>query len=53
MPKVALSDTVFVELVDGRLHLTTETDGRVTNTIVLDWDACAALLRYLTTLPPP
>ncbi len=51
MPKVALSDTVFVELVDGRLQLTTEEHGQVTNTIVLDWDTCAALLRYLT-MPP-
>jgi hypothetical protein len=51
MAPIDLGDGVAVELVDGRLKLTTA--GPPPQTIWLTWDACANLLRYLTTLPPP
>jgi hypothetical protein len=48
MAKEYLGDSVYVDLEDGMLKLTTENGEEATNTILLEAEVYAALLRYVS-----
>jgi len=45
--KMYLGDSVYAEVVNGMLRLTTENDGSANNTIYLEPEVLTALFNYL------